>query len=147
MNSKRFILLVLAVFLTGSAISVFAAEPQRELIQVNGFAGEKSWEVKWIAPEATLRSKSEWASDREPPLSVTQAIKAARTHLKSLRRPDTLPVRSVTLQVPMHSNPHERIFFYFVSFDDASREEPPPEDVDVLVLLDGSIVLPVRSTK
>lgn len=144
MNSNRLILLVSALFLAGSAISVFAAEPQRELIQVNGFAGE---EVKWIAPEATLRSKSEWTSDREPPLSISQAIKAARMHLKSLRCPDTLPVRSITLQVPMRSNPGERIFFYFISFDDPTRDEPPPEDVDVLVLLDGSIVIPVRSIK
>lgn len=144
--------LIRSFFLPPSALCLcaafaYGAEPQRDLIQVNGLANGKLWEVKWLIPEAKLKATSEWNSDKEPPISITKAIKAARSHLQSLGRPHTLPVRHISLQAPMQSKPKDRFYFYFISFDDPDRDEPSPEDADVLVLLDGSIVTPVRSTK
>ena len=93
-------LLLLPSILGTCGLFAIAAEPERELIQVNGVAGGKLWEVKWVIPEAKLKATSEWNSDKEPPVSITQATKTARKYLQTLGRPHTLPVRHISLQVP-----------------------------------------------
>lgn len=121
------------------------AERQCDLIKVMGSSAGTMWETTWRVAESKLKAASMWDSEKEPPLSITQAIKAARSHLQSIGRPHTYPVRCMSLQSPMGAKPGSRYYFYFISFDDLGDGDPSPEDVDVLVLLDGSIVSPVRT--
>ena len=123
-------------------LPIRADEPLRELMQVSAVADDGTWEVKWTVSEQRLKATPEWRMGEEPPLSLAQAVKVARNHLKRHGLADDLAVQHVTLQVPMQAKSDEHFYLYFISFDDLTKNEQKPGAMDVLVLLDGTVVTP-----
>ena len=97
--------------------------------------------ITWSAPQAKLQDSGLWDSRHEPRLSITQAVSLARSHLKSHGRPDQLPLLYLELRRPQDSR--NEFYFYFITFDNPRSLDPSTRQ-DVVVLLDGSVVEPVR---
>ena len=100
--------------------------------------------ITWSAPEARLQDSGLWDSRHEPRLSVAQAISLARSHLKSHGRPDQLPLLYLELRRPQKLDRPNEFYFYFITFDNPRSLDPSTRQ-DVVVLLDGSVVEPVRT--
>jgi len=111
------------------------------------FEHHKPCEVDWFASEATLLATCQWNTEEEPRLSPSQAIKIARKSLRSSGHSDTLPVLGVDMRSPIEFDSSGHCFFYVIEFYDHAQKSPPPEVVQVVILLDGTVVNPVRSTK
>ena len=101
--------------------------------------------ITWSAPEARLQDSGLWDSRHEPRLSITQAVSLARSHLKSHGRPDQLRLLMIELRRPQNLGRPNEFYFYFISFDDPPSPLDPTTRQDVVVLLDGSVVEPVRT--
>lgn len=100
--------------------------------------------ITWSAPEARLQDSGLWDSRHDPRLSVAQAISLARSHLKSHGRPDQLPLLYLELRRPQKLDRPNEFYFYFITFDNPRSLDPSTRQ-DVVVLLDGSVVEPVRT--
>jgi hypothetical protein len=82
-------------------------------------------------------------------LSIDQAVKAARAYLLSTgeKEVETFPIRSVALQTAMGTKT-DGLYFYFITFADQRRpKESDNPWIDVIVLLDGSVLPPTQTTK
>ena len=99
--------------------------------------------ITWSAPEAKLQDSGLWDSRHEPRLSITRAVSLARSHLKSHGQPDQLPLLLIELRRPQRLDRPNDFYFYFLTFDDPRSLDPTTRQ-DVVVLLDGSVVEPVR---
>jgi hypothetical protein len=100
--------------------------------------------ITWSAPEAKLQDSGLWNSRHEPRLSITQAVSLARSHLKSHGQQDQLPLLKIELRRPQKFDRPNEFYFYFITFDDPRSLDPTTRQ-DVVVLLDGSVVEPVRT--
>jgi hypothetical protein len=96
--------------------------------------------ITWTVREAKLVDESVWDSRREVPLSRERAIDIARAYLRAHGEPDQLPVTHSDLKKPTSFDARIPCYFYFISFDDLSQLDAPKHLLDVIVLLDGSIV-------
>jgi len=144
MNLKSDLLsLAFVIAILGGFYSPLRAdEPVRELMQVSAVADDGTLEIKWTISEQRLKATPEWHMGEEPPLSLAQAVKIARSHLKRQGVAEDLAVQHVTLQVPMQAKVDEHFYLYFISFDDLTKNEQKLGSLDVLVLLDGTVVTP-----
>ena len=131
-------------------IATTSAQPDAklELLKVSGFDGVKSVERTWTAPAARLEQASIWKDEKKPPpLTVSDAVRIARTYLQSIGQPSKLPIQCVRLKKPPRHEEKGMYFFFVVSFDDWDEKHPTPLGVDVVVLLDGSVVAPNEPAK
>ena len=96
--------------------------------------------ISWIVSEAKLVDESLWDSRREVPLSRERAIQLARSDVRSRGEPSELPVTHSDLKHPAKIDVRIPCYFYFISFDDLSQVDAPKHLLDVVVLLDGSVV-------
>ena len=87
-----------------------------------------------------------WDSRHEPRLSITEAVSIARRYLKSHGQPDQLPLLWIALRRPENLNRPNDLYFYFITFDVPHSVDPATAQ-DVVVLLDGSVVEPVRTVR
>jgi hypothetical protein len=99
--------------------------------------GDSKGQISWRVPLDTLERASKWNSKSEPQLSVGQAVKIATEYLRSHGRADQFPVTSVELRHVNEAPP--QCFAYVLQFGESLR------DGRVVVLLDGSIVTPVKT--
>jgi hypothetical protein len=109
-----------------------------EIMRVMGHG----WNITWAVPNAAVMDSSSWGSRGEPPLSRDRAIAIARSYLRSHGQPDDRAVARTELIHPPVVDSRIPFFFYFISFDDSSEPQPPKHVLDVVVLLDGSVVTP-----
>jgi hypothetical protein len=100
--------------------------------------------ITWSTREARLQDSGLWDSRHEPRLSITQAVSLARSYLKSHGQPDQLPLLHLALRRPERLDRPNEFYFYFITFDDPRSLDPSTRQ-DVVVLLDGSVVEPVRT--
>lgn len=126
--------------LTASAHCESTPTGNLELVTVIG----PHFRISWSAPEAKLQDVGLWDSRHEPRLSITDAVSFARRYLKSHGQPDQLPLLSIALRRPQKLDRPNEFYFYFISFGDAHSVDPATAQ-DVIVLLDGSVVEPVRT--
>ena len=119
------------------------AADTRELYQVSSPA--LHLKMIWVVGEAKLQDTCVWDTRnlKEPPLSIPQAITAARSFLSSRSEPDQLQLWSVELRRRTNSSPGEQLYFYVVTFDDPGQRELEKKALSVVVLLDGSCVPPI----
>ena len=101
------------------------------------------WEARWLVSEVRLKATPSWEPGQEPPLSIEAAVGIARQQLKVRGLKHQAVVRNVSLQLPMRSQVGELHYVYFVSFDDQMADNAKPGEMDVVILLDGTVVTPV----
>jgi hypothetical protein len=137
--SKRIIFVACALLaltqIVPASLVAQAAGQDRELYSSVGSSGQrKSFRVS----ETRLLSTKPWSPDVEPPpLSVAKAVAAARKYAKPTR-PKDLTVVKVEMSA---SGGKEWRWFYLIEFFDVSTARADtPKTVEVLVLMDGSIV-------
>src|SRR4051812_14128825 len=99
----------------------------------------------WLVAETKFQDTCLWDTRnlKKPPLSIPQAITAARSFLSSRGEPDELQLWSVQLRRPTKTVAGESLYFYVVTFDDSGQRELEKKVVQVVVLLDGSAVPPI----
>jgi hypothetical protein len=114
----------------------------RELISVSG----THWKISWSVPEAKLHDVGLWDPRHEPPLSISRAISIARDYLHSTGYSGELPVIYVTLRRPVKLDLPGDYYFYVICFKDRQSSEESRQDPWVVVLLDGTVVTPVRTS-
>lgn len=101
----------------------------------------RGWSISWKVPNAMVMDAKSWDVRGEPPLSLDRATAIARSYLRSHGQPADRAVERAELIHPPVVDSRIPFFFYFIGFEDPS--EPPPKQVlDVVVLLDGSVVPP-----
>jgi hypothetical protein len=146
MHIARFVIVFFV--LLSSAVSAHCesqAAGMRELYQVT--VSKLFSRTLWLVPEAKFQDTCFWDTRnlKQPPLSVTAAITAARSFLSSRREPDELPLWSVQLRRPHNATASESLYFYVVTFDDSGQAKLDKKFVTVVVLLDGSVIAPLGS--
>lgn len=140
--------LVLQALMFGIVSASAQSENKLELLKVIGVEGAKSVERVWTVDAARLKRASVWQDEnKSPQLTIPDAIRAARTYLRSKGQSSKLPIKSVTLKRPLKLEENSNYFFFVVSFNDWDTESPSPVGFDVIVLLDGSVVIPNEPPK
>ena len=102
----------------------------------------RGWNITWTVPNAVVMDASFWDSRGEPLLSRDRATAIARSYLRTHGQPADLPVSRAELIHPPVVDSRIPFCFYFIDFDDLSQADPPKHVLEVVVLLDGSVVAP-----
>jgi hypothetical protein len=137
--------LVMFTWLCSSAGGKATAPPQemREIYQTTDSAGRVS---VYRVQESKLLATRKWSPEaEEPPLSVSSAVKLA---MKRLRAKRTGPFQVIVVELSASGGREWRWFYRVNVYDLATAKGPQgPETVDVVVLMDGSVVEPSLSTR
>ena len=141
---QRFARLTMSVFLLCCvAPGVAGAQEMRDLYTTRDSSGrEKVYRV----PENKLVATKRWTPETEaPPLSVPAAVAVARKRLNA-KQPDSL--RAIKIELIASGGQEWRWFYRIELYDVASaRGGQPPEVLEVLVLMDGSVVEPASARR
>ena len=138
MPRAAFFLFCALTLLSESAHSESTVTGTCQIMSVTG----DGWNITWTLPNAVIMDSPSWDSRGEPPLSRDRAIAIARSYLRSHGEPDDRAVARTELIHPPVVDSRIPFFFYFISFDDSAEPQPPKHVLDVVVLLDGSVVTP-----
>jgi hypothetical protein len=128
------------IFVLSSVLTASGAEPQemREIYRTSDNSGR---ERVYRVAESKLLETKKWSPESEPPpLSVPAAVAVALKRLNS-KKPTGLRVIGIELNA---SGGQEWRWFYRVELYDVSKANgpQPPETLEVVVLMDGSVVEP-----
>lgn len=126
---------------------VLLSEPGRSESTATGMceilrASGHRWTITWTVPNAVVMDAKSWDQRKGPPLSLEQATAIARSYLRRQGARADLPVCYSELIHPPLVDSRIPFYFYFIDFDDFRQSEPPQHVLQVVVLLDGSVVPP-----
>ena len=140
--STSFVIVIVALsFLPAAVRAESAATETRDLIELFNPHSKTTWSVA----ESRLQDTGGWDGHGEPPLSLSRAAAIARSYLESRGLPVDRGIAKIELRRPAQLEiPY---YFYFVSFDHPRSEKLETYEEHVVVLLDGTVVPPVRTSR
>lgn len=123
---KLIFALMLTLFLGKYSKATDKIELPQSIILIQAHDLEKGLERTWKFDQNMLKVKSTWGGNKAPSLGMIEALNLAR------RVVGNVDLEYIEFRRPLDKC--ENVFFYFISFE---RE-------DVVILLDGEIVLPTE---
>jgi hypothetical protein len=138
MQCSRVFVILSLLYSWGAGGGMAEAQEMRDLYTTRDEAGR---ERVYRVPESKLLATKKWSPESEaPPLSVRAAVTVALKRLGP-KHPSGLRVVKIEL---IASGGQEWRWFYRIEFFDSARARGarPPDLLEVLVLMDGTVVEP-----
>ena len=117
-------------------------EPQSQVV-LSEYSSESGAKRVYQVPEERLRATPAWAPERKksPPLSLNDAVRLAKKHVKATK-PDDMVMVSIEI-MSVNVGDGMRWYYTLSMYDQAQTlRNEPPDIVEVVLLMDGSIVDP-----